>query len=710
MIVLRHCTGAYDKIFSFFTATAQNNTYPLGTVHSVGSSDLNVYDVVGDNGTTINNNVAMIVLYDIRGFNVSNTRLFCERLAYEYKIRVLMPDFFRDQPTANATWPRVEQDLLNVNTYLQSEGYTKIGLIGFCWGGLRVMKACGNGNNVSWTNTPFFTGISIHGSGLNVPDANVLQVPMLFIRAGNDPSLDNITAVLNQTSFGDKCEYKVYQNMTHGFVSAGANYLNPANVAAIDDVHQTLRAYLNKIVASTYPLGTVHSVGSGDLNVYDVVGDSETKTKNNVAMIVLYDIRGFNVTNTRLFCERLAYEYKIRVLMPDFFRDQPTANATWSRVEQDLLTVNTYLHSEGYTKIGLIGFCWGGLRAMKACGNGNNVSWTNTPFFTGISIHGSQLNVPDANVLQVPMLFIRAGNDPSFDSITAVLDQKLFGSRCEYKGYQNMTHGFVSAGANYSNPANVAAIDDVHQTLRTYLSKTVASTYPFGTVHSISGSDLKVYDVVGDHEMKTKNNVAMIVLYDIRDSCVDARLLQRIPDQPTANATWPRVEQDLLTVHTYLQSQKYTKIGLIGFCWGGLRALKACGNGNNVSWTNTPFFTGISIHGSGLNVADADVLQVPMLFIRAGNDPSFDNITAVLNQKPFGNKCEYEVYQNMTHGFVSAGANYLNPENVAAIDDVHGKLRAYLSKIVGNGSENIKASFITIVFFAFFVKKFSAFF
>ncbi|CAF1159593.1 unnamed protein product [Adineta steineri] len=313
------------------------------------------------------------------------------------------------------------------------------------------------------------------------------------------------------------------------------------------------------------------------------------------------------------------------------------------------------------------------------------------------------------------MLFIRAGNDPSFDNITAVLNQKPFGKRCEYKVYQNMTHGFVSAGANYSNPVNVAAIDDVHQTLRTYLSKTVASTYPFGTVHSIAGSDLKVYDVVGNNGATTNNNVAMIVLYDIREVSSQkqhSRFLSflRIPDQPTANATWPRVEQDLLTVNTYLQSQKYTTIGLIGFCWGGLRALKACGNGNNVSWTNTPFFTGISIHGSGLNVADADVLQVPMLFIRAGNDPSFDNITAVLNQKPFGNKCEYEVYQNMTHGFVSAGANYLNPENVAAIDDVHGKLRAYLSKIVGNGSENIKASFITIVFFAFFVKKFSAFF
>ncbi|CAF1250512.1 unnamed protein product [Rotaria sordida] len=112
------------------------------------------------------------------------------------------------------------------------------------------------------------------------------------------------------------------------------------------------------------------------------LGDQGNTTNKNVAIIVLYDIRGFNVTNTRLFCERLAYEYKTRVLMPDFFRDQPTANATWSRVQQDLLTVNTYLNSQNYTKLATIGFCWGGLRVMKACGNGNNNSWTKTPYFT----------------------------------------------------------------------------------------------------------------------------------------------------------------------------------------------------------------------------------------------------------------------------------------------------------------------------------------
>jgi len=136
--------------------------------------------------------------------------------------------------------------------------------------------------------------------------------------------------------------------------------------------------------------------------------------------------------------------------------------------------------------------------------------------------------------------------------------------------------------------------------------------------------------------------------------------------------------------------------------------MKACGNGNNNTWTNTPYFTGISIHGSQLNVPDAEVLQVPLLFIRAGNDPPFDSIKAVLDQKSFGNESEYKVYENMRHGFVSAGANYSDPANVAAINDVHQTIRTYFNKFLDNGSTNVKASSLTIVFFFFLLNSLSA--
>jgi hypothetical protein len=93
--LLENSLYTFSFCFSHIVVAQTSSSYPLGTVHQVGSSDLNVYDVVGDHESTGNNKVAIIVLYDIRGFDVTNTRLFCERLAHEYKTRVLMPDFFR---------------------------------------------------------------------------------------------------------------------------------------------------------------------------------------------------------------------------------------------------------------------------------------------------------------------------------------------------------------------------------------------------------------------------------------------------------------------------------------------------------------------------------------------------------------------------------------------------------------------------------------
>jgi hypothetical protein len=63
----------------------------------------------------------------------------------------------------------------------------------------------------------------------------------------------------------------------------------------------------------------------------------------------------------------------------------------------------------------------------------------------------------------------------------------------------------------------------------------------------------------------------------------------------------------------------------------------------------------------------------------------------------------------MRHGFVSAGANYSDPANVDAINDVHQTIRTYFSKFLGNGSTNVKASSLTIVFFFFLVKHFVSF-
>ena len=199
----------------------------------------------------------MIVIYDIYGFNTSQTRVFCDRLASENAVQVVMPDTFRgtaapkngNRTAWSATvgnWSRVSNDLISVANWLRNTSPTKqIGLVGFCWGGLQVVRACSNLSNI------FSTGISIHGSRITATEVQQLKQPMLFIAASNDPALQpNISNAIEQANptISKQCEYKTYPNVTHGFVAAGANYSNPVNVAAIDDVHLTLKNFLNKVI------------------------------------------------------------------------------------------------------------------------------------------------------------------------------------------------------------------------------------------------------------------------------------------------------------------------------------------------------------------------------------------------------------------------------------------------------------------------------
>ncbi len=214
------------------------------------------------------------------------------------------------------------------------------------------------------------------------------------------------------------------------------------------------------------------------LNDFDIysVGNST----RNLSIIVLYDIYGFNTSQTRVFCDRLAFEYSVHVVMPDFFRgtvapaggnrsEWSAAVGNWSKVSSDLKTVADWLHNLSPTNpIGIIGFCWGGLQVVRACSN------LSTIFFTGISIHGSQITVNEVKPLQQPMLFIVAGSDPPLQpNVSNAIEEANpeISKQCEYKTYANMRHGFVAAGANYSNPENVAAVDDVHSTVRNYLDR-----------------------------------------------------------------------------------------------------------------------------------------------------------------------------------------------------------------------------------------------
>lgn len=79
-----------------------NETYPKGEVIRV--EDMNVYTV--GNNTKSGKDLSIIVFYDIYGFNITQTRVFCDRLAAEYEVQVVMPDFYRSK-SASVTTPHL---------------------------------------------------------------------------------------------------------------------------------------------------------------------------------------------------------------------------------------------------------------------------------------------------------------------------------------------------------------------------------------------------------------------------------------------------------------------------------------------------------------------------------------------------------------------------------------------------------------------------
>ena len=222
--------------------------------------DIDIYTV--GRSANLSRDLSIIVFYDILGFNVSQTRVFCDRLAAEYNVHVIMPDFFRGRAASihisNLTawlaevgnWSRISADLKNVASWLRTTSpVNRIAIIGFCWGGLQVVRATSNLANL------FFTGLSIHGAWLTADEVKNLQQPVLFVAAGNDPPLvPDLKKVIEESTslrVSSQCEYKTYRDMRHGFVSGGANYSNPANVAAIDSVHETVKRFLDKMTRNS---------------------------------------------------------------------------------------------------------------------------------------------------------------------------------------------------------------------------------------------------------------------------------------------------------------------------------------------------------------------------------------------------------------------------------------------------------------------------
>ncbi len=176
-----------------------------------------------------NNGTGILFLSDVLGFQESSTKDFAYRIACN-GYNVLVPDLFRGNPwvkhqpkdmfqqwLATQDPQRVAQDIDMAAKWLVDEfiaaGVTeKLGIVGFCYGGGRVIDVLAKDQGAH-----FGTGVSFYGTRINPSAAADVKVPVLLISGDNDPLCPVNLFKDIEKSIGKGSRLLVFEGRGHSF-------------------------------------------------------------------------------------------------------------------------------------------------------------------------------------------------------------------------------------------------------------------------------------------------------------------------------------------------------------------------------------------------------------------------------------------------------------------------------------------------------------
>jgi len=232
-----------------------------------------------------------------------------------------------------------------------------------------------------------------------------------------------------------------------------------------------------KIFQSNYtPRGDEYEIGN--LTVYESPNRSSKRL-----VIAGYDALGWQSNNIKEVVDTLAERYDFRVVLPDFYRgfpwpdtDWPPAdpeefdhwlptNASWDIAKWDLYTViNDFSSRENITEVAIFGLCWGGMLSTRASTQMGEL------FKAAALVHPSLIENSEGEGVKVPMYLMPAKNDPDMLRFYEVLIQN-FGDNSGHTRFNDMLHGFVGAGGDFSDPLNRQRVDEVIDILGTFFTR-----------------------------------------------------------------------------------------------------------------------------------------------------------------------------------------------------------------------------------------------
>ncbi|XP_006876949.1 PREDICTED: carboxymethylenebutenolidase homolog [Chrysochloris asiatica] len=205
----------------------------------------------------VNTGRAVIVIQDIFGWQLPNTRYMADMMAANGYTTVV-PDFFVGQepwhPSSDwVTFPewlktrnarKVDKEVEVVLRYLKLQcGAQKVGVVGFCWGGVAV-------HHLMATRSDFRAGVSVYGLVKDSEDVYSLKNPTLFIFAENDAviPLEQVSSLTQKLKDHCKVAYqiKTFSGQTHGFVHRKRDDVTAEDKPYIEEARRNLLEWLSQ--------------------------------------------------------------------------------------------------------------------------------------------------------------------------------------------------------------------------------------------------------------------------------------------------------------------------------------------------------------------------------------------------------------------------------------------------------------------------------
>lgn len=128
------------------------------------------------------------------------------------------------------SWPKVVKPrMLEVIKYLKGLGVESVGVMGFCWGSKMCMQTVGDRDFDTVKGAVLF-----HPSMLENSDAENALKPAAVFDSKDEPDLTKFYEILKDKH--SATIRKRYDDQPHGWVGATANFANPAEKKAADEV------------------------------------------------------------------------------------------------------------------------------------------------------------------------------------------------------------------------------------------------------------------------------------------------------------------------------------------------------------------------------------------------------------------------------------------------------------------------------------------